>query len=286
MKGKARGKRKGIGKGEKGDNSYGKDGRTVTCYTCGKQGHTSTFCYSEKGKSGKGQNKGHQQSSSQQPGKGYPQSPPCQQQDYSQPSTPQHPPSTSQPPPKGYNKSLGKHWNKGGKKGQQVPVHQTNDNDYYHEEDPYAWDNSWSQEWYPDGDANPQWSGQEVGQVLQQQPSGDTTTSPQTMGCLYEIRIIRSLKAVGYNGYNGSNDIHLDRQSSRHLKDFWSIIIDTGDAVSVCPMTFCEHIEVKIIPESARRQFLTVTGEGLTISGWKEVTLVIGHMRMHCRFAS
>eukprot|EP00971_Amphidinium_carterae_P165784 3286056-Amphidinium_carterae.1 len=58
------------------------------------------------------------------------------------------------------------------------------------------------------------------------------------LGSLYEIG---SLKAVGYNGhdnvYSGSNDIHLDRQSPRRLKDFWSIIIDTGAAVSVCPMT-------------------------------------------------
>eukprot|EP00971_Amphidinium_carterae_P348431 6490484-Amphidinium_carterae.2 len=51
-------------------------------------------------------------------------------------------------------------------------------------------------------------------------------------------------------------------------------------------MTFCsaEHIEVKTLPESARRQFVTVTGEGLTISGWKEVTLVVGHMTMQIRF--
>eukprot|EP00971_Amphidinium_carterae_P153650 3046617-Amphidinium_carterae.1 len=211
MKVRARGQKKGNLK--KGDNNKSKEGRTATCYTCRKQGHTSTFCY-----------KGQQQSSyyySQQPGKGYPQSPPYHQQYYSQPSTPQYPPSTSQPS-KGYSKG-----NKGGKKGQQVPVRQINDNEYYYfEEDPYAWDNSWSQEWYPEGDSNPQWSGQEVGRVLQQQPSGDTTTSPQTMGSLSDS----SLKAVGYNGYNGyngSNDIHLDRQSPRHLKDFWSIFFDT-----------------------------------------------------------
>eukprot|EP00971_Amphidinium_carterae_P273412 5426226-Amphidinium_carterae.1 len=118
MKGNARGQRKG--KGKKGNNSEGKYGSTVTCYTCGKQGHTSTFCYHNKGKSGKGQNKGQQSSYhySQQPGKGYPQSPPCQQLYYPQPSTPQHPPSTFQPP-KGCCKGYGKHWNKGGKKGQQ-----------------------------------------------------------------------------------------------------------------------------------------------------------------------
>eukprot|EP00971_Amphidinium_carterae_P143211 2837326-Amphidinium_carterae.2 len=51
----------------------------------------------------------------------------------------------------------------------------------------------------------------------------------------------------------------MDRHSPRHLKDFWSIIIDTGAAVSVCPMTFCEHIAVKTMPEFARRQFVTVT---------------------------
>eukprot|EP00971_Amphidinium_carterae_P174674 3462341-Amphidinium_carterae.5 len=94
MKGKARGQRKGKGKRKKGDNSKGKDGKTVTCYTCGKQGHTSTHCYYNKGKSGKGQNQGYQQSSfySQQPGKGYPQQPPYQQQYYSQPQTPQFSP--------------------------------------------------------------------------------------------------------------------------------------------------------------------------------------------------
>eukprot|EP00971_Amphidinium_carterae_P288601 5730621-Amphidinium_carterae.1 len=54
------------------------------------------------------------------------------------------------------------------------------------------------------------------------------------------------------------NDIHLDSQSPRHLKDSWSIIIDTGAAVSVCPMTFCEHIEVKTMPESARRLFRVI----------------------------
>eukprot|EP00971_Amphidinium_carterae_P322365 6407076-Amphidinium_carterae.1 len=45
-KGKAKGQRKGTGK--KGDNTKGKEGRTVTCYTCAKQGHTSTFCYHNK----------------------------------------------------------------------------------------------------------------------------------------------------------------------------------------------------------------------------------------------
>eukprot|EP00971_Amphidinium_carterae_P351038 6491873-Amphidinium_carterae.1 len=47
IKGIARGQRKGKKekKRKKGDNSKGKDGRTITCYTCGKQGHTLTFCY-------------------------------------------------------------------------------------------------------------------------------------------------------------------------------------------------------------------------------------------------
>eukprot|EP00971_Amphidinium_carterae_P146812 2909487-Amphidinium_carterae.1 len=88
-------------------------------------------------------------------------------------------------------------------------------------------------------------------QVLQQQQSG-----PLTMGSLHEIDAI----------------IHIGRQAPRRLKDFWSIIIDTGAAVSVGPMTFCEHIAVETMPESARRQYVTVTGGGLTIEGWKEVT--------------
>eukprot|EP00971_Amphidinium_carterae_P187052 3712866-Amphidinium_carterae.1 len=88
------------------------------------------------------------------------------------------------------------------------------------------------------------------------------------MGSLYEIDAI----------------IHIGRQSPRHLKDFWSVIIDTGAAVSVCPMTFCEHIAVKTMSEAARRQYVTVTGEGFTIEGWKEVTLVIGAITIQIRF--
>eukprot|EP00971_Amphidinium_carterae_P170818 3385306-Amphidinium_carterae.3 len=155
---------------------------------------------------------------------------------------------------------------KGGKAGQQVPVQQVNDNDYYYGEDPISWDNSWdnswNQKWCPEGDVNQQWSGQDVGQVLQQ-PPGESTTSPQTMGSLYEI------------GSLTTAFIHIDRHSPRHLKDFWSIIIDTGAAVGVRPKTFCEHIAVKTMPESACQQFVTVTGEGLAISERKEVTLVI-----------
>eukprot|EP00971_Amphidinium_carterae_P288852 5735462-Amphidinium_carterae.1 len=113
----------------------------------------------------------------------------------------------------------GKQCNKGGKKGQ-VPIHQINDNDYpyYYNEDPHSWDYSYNQEWFPEGDYSQQFPGQKVDQqeqVFQQQPSRYLT-----IGSLYEIVAI----------------IHIGRQPPRHLKDFWSIIIDTGAAVSVCPM--------------------------------------------------
>eukprot|EP00971_Amphidinium_carterae_P348262 6490407-Amphidinium_carterae.3 len=142
-----------------------------------------------------------------------------------------------------YNKGYGKHWssgyNKGGKKGQ-LPAQQINDNDsdyYSYEEDPSSWDYSYNQERFPETDYPQQLPGQEVEQqqVLQQQQS-----SPLTMGSLYEIDAI----------------IHIGRQSPRHLKDFWSIIIDTGAAISVCPMTFCEHIAVK---SQANARFSTWT---------------------------
>eukprot|EP00971_Amphidinium_carterae_P044697 879368-Amphidinium_carterae.2 len=56
MKGKAKGHRKGKGKGKKGDNGKGKDAKTtVTCYTCGRQGHTSTTI--QKAKMGKDRTK-------------------------------------------------------------------------------------------------------------------------------------------------------------------------------------------------------------------------------------
>eukprot|EP00971_Amphidinium_carterae_P015529 306479-Amphidinium_carterae.2 len=46
-----------------------------------------------------------------------------------------------------------------------------------------------------------------------------------------------------------------------------ALIIDTGAAISVCPMTFCEHIEVIPMGDEAKKQNVTVTGEGLTIHG-------------------
>eukprot|EP00971_Amphidinium_carterae_P155390 3081731-Amphidinium_carterae.2 len=273
MNGKARGQRRGKGKGKKGDNAKGKDGKTITFYTCGRQGHTSTTCYHNiKGKSGKGQNKGYQpQSCYQQPSKGYPQQqqqPPYQPHYYNQP--PQQPSSTPQQYNKDYSKGYGKPWNKGGKKGQ-VPMTMTTPTTTKRTHTlgtiPTVRNGSQGQTTlvYPR-----QSSGQEVdqqSQVLQQQHSG-----PMTMGSLYEI------------GSLSTSTIHIDRHTPRHLKHFGSISIDTRAAVSVCPLTFCEHTAVKTMPESARRQYVTVTGEGLAIEGWKEVTLVIGTITMQTRF--
>eukprot|EP00971_Amphidinium_carterae_P039982 784925-Amphidinium_carterae.1 len=53
--------------------------------------------------------------------------------------------------------------------------------------------------------------------------------------------------------------IQLNAQSPRHLRDFWAVIIDTGAAISVCPMTFCEHIAVIPMGEDAKKQYVTVT---------------------------
>eukprot|EP00971_Amphidinium_carterae_P166564 3300996-Amphidinium_carterae.1 len=62
--------------------------------------------------------------------------------------------------------------------------------------------------------------------------------------------------------------IQLNAQSPRHLRDFWAVIMDTGAAISVCRMTFCEHIAVIPMGEDAKKQYVTITGEGLTIHGW------------------
>eukprot|EP00971_Amphidinium_carterae_P165429 3279345-Amphidinium_carterae.1 len=153
-----------------------------------------------------------------------------------------------------------------GKAKGQKKVHQINDNEYYYEDESYTWDNSWNKDWQLPDD-NRQWGAQEVGQVLQQHPSEDNSAS--TLPIVRSLYEIGSLTAQGYNGhivgyngenksYIGSNGWRLDRFSPRHLKDFWSIIIDTGAAVSVCPMTFCEHMEVTTMPESARRQLVTI----------------------------
>eukprot|EP00971_Amphidinium_carterae_P349871 6491273-Amphidinium_carterae.1 len=66
--------------------------------------------------------------------------------------------------------------------------------------------------------------------------------------------------------------------------EFWAIIIDTGVAVSVCLTTFAEHIPIKPVAEESRKQYVTVTGEGLTIQGWKGTTLIIGAITMQVCF--
>eukprot|EP00971_Amphidinium_carterae_P320964 6380038-Amphidinium_carterae.2 len=37
--------------------------------------------------------------------------------------------------------------------------------------------------------------------------------------------------------------------------------------------------------EEARRQYVTVTGEGLNINGWNETTMVIGKIIMQVKFS-
>eukprot|EP00971_Amphidinium_carterae_P014155 279052-Amphidinium_carterae.1 len=88
--------------------------------------------------------------------------------------------------------------------------------------------------------------------------------------------------------YNGPPDmsktIHLGSQSPRHLRDFWAVIIDTGAAISVCPTTFCEHIKVIPMGDEAKKQYVAVTGEGLTIHGWKHVTILVGRISLQISF--
>eukprot|EP00971_Amphidinium_carterae_P346050 6487301-Amphidinium_carterae.4 len=76
----------------------------------------------------------------------------------------------------------------------------------------------------------------------------------------------------------------LRRQSPKQLRDVWAIITDTRGAVNVCPATFCEHIPIKPMAEETRKHYVTVTGEGLTIKGWQETTLIIGTITMQVCF--
>eukprot|EP00971_Amphidinium_carterae_P234304 4649386-Amphidinium_carterae.1 len=51
-------------------------------------------------------------------------------------------------------------------------------------------------------------------------------------------------------------------------------------------MTFCEHIAVIPMGEDAKKQYVTVTGEGLTIHGWRHVTILVGHISLHWAYRS
>eukprot|EP00971_Amphidinium_carterae_P017975 354255-Amphidinium_carterae.1 len=80
------------------------------------------------------------------------------------------------------------------------------------------------------------------------------------------------------------NWIVLNAQSPRRLRDFCAVIIDTGAAISVCPMALCEHIAVLPMADEDKKQYVTVTGEGLTIHWWKQVTLLVGVITMQVSF--
>eukprot|EP00971_Amphidinium_carterae_P124433 2465061-Amphidinium_carterae.3 len=136
---------------------------------------------------------------------------------------------------KGYNKGYGKqrlnnYFNKGAsKKGQQLPVNNIAHNSHFYD-DSQDW---YNQEWYPEVDY-PQYQAQEPAQqVPQQQPA----LGPLTSGSLYEVGDV----------------INIGRKSPRHLKDFWAVIIDTGAAVNVCPITYCEHILITLMAERPTR---------------------------------
>eukprot|EP00971_Amphidinium_carterae_P089886 1779508-Amphidinium_carterae.5 len=58
--------------------------------------------------------------------------------------------------------------------------------------------------------------------------------------------------------------------------------MDTGAAASVCPITFCEQVPITPVADETRKQYVSVTGEGLTIQGWKETALIIGTLTMQC----
>eukprot|EP00971_Amphidinium_carterae_P169736 3363104-Amphidinium_carterae.1 len=92
------------------------------------------------------------------------------------------------------------------------------------------------------------------------------------------------MRSLYNNNFDVGAIIHISQQSPSHYKEFWSIVIDTGAAVSVCPTTFCEHIPTKPMAEETRKQFVTVTSEGLTIHGLKETKLIIGTITMQVCF--
>eukprot|EP00971_Amphidinium_carterae_P276490 5486873-Amphidinium_carterae.1 len=142
MVNKGKGKRKGKNKGGKGKGARGgKDSKTVTCYTCGQQGHISPNCPTKKckgkGKDKKGQWPGYGQGGSWQP------------QSQSQGYNPAgggysgysgQPPYTGQPPYNAKGKGHGQpqQWNNCGKgnKGQVANI----------ADDP----NAYNEQWHPD----------------------------------------------------------------------------------------------------------------------------------------
>eukprot|EP00971_Amphidinium_carterae_P244546 4855670-Amphidinium_carterae.3 len=88
--------------------------------------------------------------------------------------------------------------------------------------------------------------------------------------------------SVGAVVKDDDKTINLGHQTPIHLRDFWAIIIATGAAISVCPI--CEHIEVGPMGDETKKQYVTVTGEGLTIHGWKEVTILVGCISLQISF--
>eukprot|EP00971_Amphidinium_carterae_P109262 2163655-Amphidinium_carterae.1 len=101
-----------------------------------------------------------------------------------------------------------------------------------------------------------------------QQPTGTPAQpAPTQMGTLYNVGAV----------------ININEQAPSY-KELWAIVLDSGAAVLVCPQSFCPHVPITTMTEEARKQYVTVTGEGLDITGWKETTMVIGKVLMQVRF--
>eukprot|EP00971_Amphidinium_carterae_P262070 5198264-Amphidinium_carterae.1 len=107
-----------------------------------------------------------------------------------------------------------------------------------------------------------------------QQPLGTSSQPFQSqMGTLYNETLYPIGAVINVN----------EKTPTRNTK-LWAIIIDTGAAVSVCPITFCEQVPITPTTEETKKHYVTVTGEGLKIQKWKETTLIIGTIVMQVCF--
>eukprot|EP00971_Amphidinium_carterae_P350492 6491577-Amphidinium_carterae.1 len=53
--------------------------------------------------------------------------------------------------------------------------------------------------------------------------------------------------------------INVNKKTPTTYKELWAIIIDTGAEVSVCPITFCEHVSITPMTGETRKQYVTMT---------------------------
>eukprot|EP00971_Amphidinium_carterae_P184603 3665047-Amphidinium_carterae.3 len=73
--------------------------------------------------------------------------------------------------------------------------------------------------------------------------------------------------------YNAGAVNNMNEKTPETYKELWAIILDCGVAISFCP-----HVPITTMTDEMKNEYITMTGEGLQLHGWKETTMLVGDL--------